>query len=437
MKTKIYLFLFFFVFLSNLAIFAQNPKAHWEKYKDVEQAGFSQKKLTAAKSFYDSLNSSALMIIQNGKVVVAWGEVDRRFILHSARKGILNSLYAIYSENETINLDLTIGELGIQDNEPLSELEKSARIIDLLKVRSGIFHKAAAEPGWVDDYRPERNSVPPDSIWFYNNWDFNVLGTIFEQLTNKSIYQALYEDVAVPLQMQDFRVMDGEYFFETEYSRHPAYHMKMSARDLARYGQLFLQKGAWNDNRLFSEKWVEDSTFPVSKHGGGGKIGRWYGWLWGVSEYYQDYKMYFASGTGNQFLAVFPTEDLIIVNLCNTYQKHKVYDRELLQLFDMILASKSGEPLDAPELIPLESGFRLPGNLYAGKLDHEKYLGDFEIEGKSVAIFELNDQLVLRDYYMKLRLFPVSPTRFFVEDIERFLNVELNGNGKVVRMYYD
>ncbi len=89
-------------------------------------------------------------------------------------------------------------------------------------------------------------------------------------------------DIAIPLQMQDYRIMDGEYYYELEYSIHPAYHMKMSARDLARYGQLFLQNGLWNDKQIFSKKWVDNSTYPVSKHGGGGKIGRWYGWLWGV-----------------------------------------------------------------------------------------------------------------------------------------------------------
>jgi len=124
----------------------------------------------------------------------------------------------------------------------------------LIKVRSGIYHKAAAEPSWVKDYRPKRNSVLPDSLWVYNNWDFNVLGTIFEQLTKTSIYKAFYNDIAIPLQMQDYRIMDGEYYYELEYSIHPAYHMKISARDLARYGQLFFCKMAYGiTNRYFQK----------------------------------------------------------------------------------------------------------------------------------------------------------------------------------------
>ena len=423
------------LFLSN-NVNSQNPKENWEKYKQIEQSGFSKEKLAIAKIYYDSLNSSAFMIIQNGKIVANWGDINRRFILHSVRKGILNSLYGIYSENGTIDLNKTIGEIGITDKDSLSKLEKSAKIIHLLKARSRIYHKAAAESSWVDDYRPERNSVQPDSLWFYNNWDFNVLGTIFEQLTQTSIYEVLYNDIATPLQMQDYRIIDGEYYYELEYSNHPAYHLKMSARDLARYGQLFLQEGLWSDKQIFSKNWVANSTYPTSKHGGGGKIGRWYGWLWNVSEYYQDYKMYYAAGVGGQFLAMFPTEDLILVNLSNTYQKDKLYDREIVKLFDLILASKINKPIDNPELIRLKTSSRIPENLYPQKLNYSKYIGDFTIDGEKVSIIELNGDLILKDYYMKLKLFPISPNRFFVEDVEKYLNVELDKKGFVSKLSY-
>jgi len=422
--------------LNNLA-YSQNPKQNWEKYKHIEQSGFSKEKLAIAKTYYDSLNSSSFLIIQNGKVVADWGDINRRFIVHSARKGILNSLYGVYSENGTIDLNKTIGDIGITDNDSLSELEKSAKIIHLLKARSGIYHKAAAEPSWVDDYRPVRNSVQPDSLWFYNNWDFNALGTIFEQETQISIYEALKKDIAIPLQMEDYRVMDGEYYYELEYSIHPAYHLKMSARDLARYGQLFLQNGKWNGEQIVSKEWVENSTYPTSKHGGGTKIGRWYGWLWNVSENYQDYKMFYAAGVGGQIVAIFPTENLVLVNLSNTYEKNKVYDRELIKLFDLVLASKTVKPIDNPELIELNTSSRIPKNLYQQKLDFWKYIGNFKIDEKTVSIIELNGNLVIKDYYMKLKLYPISPNRLFVEDIEKYLNIEFDEKGFVRELNYD
>jgi hypothetical protein len=66
-KKQLHIALIFLILcLSNSAI-SQNPKENWEKYKHIEQSGFSKEKLAIAKAYYDSLNSSAFLIIQNGK----------------------------------------------------------------------------------------------------------------------------------------------------------------------------------------------------------------------------------------------------------------------------------------------------------------------------------------------------------------------------------
>jgi hypothetical protein len=89
----------------------QNPGPHWQTYKSVEQAGLSPEGLKVAKAFYDSIQSSAFMIVQRGKVVAAWGEVSRRFKVHSIRKSLINSLYGIHIANGTIDTSLTLGQL--------------------------------------------------------------------------------------------------------------------------------------------------------------------------------------------------------------------------------------------------------------------------------------------------------------------------------------
>jgi CubicO group peptidase (beta-lactamase class C family) len=415
----------------------QNPGVHWEQYKFVEQAGFSPEKLRVAKAFYDSLQSSAFMIVQSGRVVAAWGEIGRRFKVHSIRKPLINALYGIYVANGTIDTSLTLGQLHITDKDTLSTLEQSAKIIHLLKARSGVYHPAAAEMDWVKEFRPKRNSHPPDSFWFYNNWDFNVLGAIFEKLSHTSIFKAFYDEIATPLQMEDYRIMDGVYFYEPEISDHPAYHLKMSARDLARYGLLFLQKGRWNDKQILPEQWVEASTYPHSKHGGGTTIGRWYGYLWGVSEYFSKYGMFYASGVGGQFVAVFPTEDLILVNRTNTYLNKQVLDRELTHLFDLILAAKTGTPSFTPELVILESQSRVPAMMSRRQTEHPKYRGRWMIDGRNVSIVEMNGDLVIKDFDHNFRLLPISASQFFVEDIEMYLNVDFDESGLPSGFYYD
>jgi len=53
--------------------------------------------------------------------------------------------------------------------------------------------------------RPERSSPAPGTFWYYNNWDFNALGTIFDQLSGEeSIYTEFEKRIAGPIGMQDY-----------------------------------------------------------------------------------------------------------------------------------------------------------------------------------------------------------------------------------------
>jgi CubicO group peptidase (beta-lactamase class C family) len=94
--------------------------------------------------------------------------------------------------------------LGVDDNVPsLSPVEKRARVIDLLKARSGIYHAALCETPAMKAKKPARGSHPPRSFWSYNNWDFNALGTIYESATHDSIYRSFDEWIARPIAMED------------------------------------------------------------------------------------------------------------------------------------------------------------------------------------------------------------------------------------------
>src|SRR4029434_4997142 len=133
------------------------------------------------------------------------------------------------------------------------------RVIDLLQARSGVYLPAAAEAKEMRDARPARASHAPGTFWYYNNWDFNVLGTIFRQATGEDIFKAIDQRIARPIGMQDYRPKDGVYGLEV-YSVHPAYGFRVSARDLARFGLLYLHRGRWRDKQLIPQSWVEASV---------------------------------------------------------------------------------------------------------------------------------------------------------------------------------
>ncbi len=97
------------------------------------------------------------------------------------RKSLLSALYGIYTPLNHIDLDASIGNLDIDDDPPLTTEEKQATVRMLLEARSGVYHGyVGGTPGMREGW-PKRGSHSPGSYWFYNNWDFNALGTIFEK----------------------------------------------------------------------------------------------------------------------------------------------------------------------------------------------------------------------------------------------------------------
>ena len=190
------------------------PAEHWMRYADPAQAGFDVAKLTEAENTWESLPSAAFMVVVDGAVVVAWGNVERRYMCHSVRKSFMSALYGIYWDQRRIDLNKTMADLGIDDNpDPLLASEKQARILDLLKARSGVFHPAAYA-GRTDS--AERGSKGPGRYFAYNNWDFNTLAFILEQETGDKVFEAFDQYFGKPLQMEDWRGRGGKYTLETE-----------------------------------------------------------------------------------------------------------------------------------------------------------------------------------------------------------------------------
>ena len=170
------------------------------------------------------------MIVHKGRIVVSWGENERMFMTHSIRKSYLSALYGIYEKKGKIQLSSSLADLGIDDIQALSSTEKQATVRDLLTARSGIYLPSAYSPRGMEKNLPARGSRKPGEYWYYNNWDFNTLLTVFEQETGKQIFQEFGKRIAKPLKMEDYHPEDGYYREEPEKSRHPAYLFRMSGR---------------------------------------------------------------------------------------------------------------------------------------------------------------------------------------------------------------
>jgi CubicO group peptidase (beta-lactamase class C family) len=284
-----------------------------------EELGWSRANLDEARKFFDTLPPASLFVVDHGRVIVDWGDSTRKIKISSMRKSLLSALYGIDSANGRFDLDKTLEQLGIDDDPPLAASEKKATVRMLLESKSGVYHSYVAGTPQMRETMPARGSHAPGTFWYYNNWDFNALGSIFEQQLHTSIGAEFRDKIALPTQMQDFLV-DDVYYQRAEpdspayqKSRYPAYQFRLTARDLARLGLLMLQKGDWSGSQVIPAGWVEESTHAYTTDAG--RDGSGYGYLWWVNGFGLPEKSFSGRGAFAKYLVVIPERDLVIVYL--------------------------------------------------------------------------------------------------------------------------
>ncbi|MEO6131780.1 MAG: serine hydrolase [Saprospiraceae bacterium] len=317
------------------------PGKAWEYLKDVSGQGWDMKKLDAVRQFIvDSANTTGMIVVHHGRIVFSFGDIEELSYIASCRKSVLAMLYGPFVENGKINLNETLGQLGIDDINGLLPIEKKATIQNLLNARSGVYHNASY-PGDERAIAPHRGTVDPGSLFLYNNWDFNLAGYIFEKLSGVNIYQAVDSMLVKPLYMEDWDMTKQHKEGDSTRSMYPAYPMWFSTRDMARIGYLMLHDGRWNDQQIISPTWVHTITTPVTTfkdaatYRGISYKNFGYGYLWWIWDQPNDVGVfksaYTAQGAYGQFITVLPALDLVVAHKTNNK-----YERSTTNYYDIL-----------------------------------------------------------------------------------------------------
>ncbi len=321
------------------------------------QAGYNEKKLEELKHFLKDSGSSSMLLMYDGKIFFEWGDINHKHVIHSIRKSMLNSLVGIYNSRGLLPLDSTLKELKIDQLESqLNPIESTATFKMLLESRSGVYLGATAESEWMKSNKPIRGSHNPGEFYYYNNWDFNLVGTIFEKQTGKNIFQAFYEEIAIPIGMMHYKGIatrikspnddlipdtDGFYQYQLSESPFPAYHFRMSTYDMALYGQLFLNNGSWNGQQVIPVEWIKKSTQPISITNE--KYGLAYGMMWSVlipSKNTQRNSFYH-TGNGVHMLGIYPKNKLVMVHRVDTEKSYTFKNDDLYTVIRLMHASRN------------------------------------------------------------------------------------------------
>jgi CubicO group peptidase (beta-lactamase class C family) len=340
------------------------PGIDWAR-ATPDSEGFSATRLEALRAFLKTHQTDAMMIVSRGRVIFEYGDTSLVSKVASVRKSVLDLLFAVEAKK---GLDLgsvtgqTVVQLGLEDKVPFVEPEPHATLEQLMMSRSGIYIPSGNTG--QEKIEPKRGSAYPGTRFFYNNWDFDAAGIAFEKVTHQDIFDAMRDDLAIPLRFQDFdRARQKKNYGTT--TNHFEYATYLSTRDMARLGLFALRSGAWGKTIWGDPGLIQFSTYPTTHfneigdwYWSPGWTGRWgYGilwWAWDAPKYPGDimtgpYQGAFsAMGAGGQYITVFPLNDIVVVHKVNIDQDEtrNVSGPTYMTILDLVLDAKCGSAAD-------------------------------------------------------------------------------------------
>jgi len=294
-----------------------SPCARGEPPEVSELPGVCEERLERA--WREQTAFDAVVIARSGRIVFARGQTSAVSSIASVRKSVVSVLFGMAQARGLVDLDASLGEVGVDDESPLTDRERSATVRELMQSRSGVYLPSIGAPGFWSSRMPERGAYAPGEHFFYNNWDFNALGTVFETKTGLTLDRAMEEWLAQPLGMQTFCASHVDY--ETaRFTEHAMYRIYMSAEDLALFGALVASGGAWNGAQLVPREWIEESTRPSSTRE---ELGAYldephydgFGYMWWTDT---TRGHIWGDGFGGQRLLVDPTHEMVSVGRNHT-----------------------------------------------------------------------------------------------------------------------
>jgi len=150
----------------------------------------------------------------------------------------------------------------------------------------------------------------PGDEFHYNSGGTNVLGAVIEKETGMSLLDFANESLFEPLNVQGglWEKMASGYYFASG-------GLFLRPRELTKIGYLFLNDGYWDDTQIITEEWINGSIAPHIQTDDLIPRSDSYGYQWWIMDFYandQTYECFCAAGWGDQYMFIFPDQEMII-----------------------------------------------------------------------------------------------------------------------------
>jgi CubicO group peptidase (beta-lactamase class C family) len=152
----------------------------------------------------------------------------------------------------------------------------------------------------------------PGSFWNYSTADSHLLSAVLTGATGESAFDYATSHLFAPLGIAGVRWTQDANGINLGGTQ-----VFWRARDMAKFGLLYLNGGVWDDQRIVPAEWIEYVTTPQLADPTIYELA--YGAHWWIVSLPGYPRMYAASGYGGQYIIVAPHLDAVIVTTANSY----------------------------------------------------------------------------------------------------------------------
>jgi CubicO group peptidase (beta-lactamase class C family) len=301
--------------------------------------------IDAADQKVDVMNS--FMLVRHGHVVAEgwWTPYDAksRHELYSLSKSFTSTAVGMAVADGKLSIDDTVMSFFPDDapKEPSANL-KNMRVRDLLCMNTGHQSEPSVTPATKDPWTKVflNHTVPfkPGTHFLYNTPATYMQSAIVQKVTGKTVLEYLKPRLFDPLGIEA-----PTWGTSPQGVSLGGYGLNVRTEDIAKFGQLYLQKGKWGDKQLIPAEWVAMATSKQTSNGSNPKSD------WDQGYGFQFWRSrngaYRGDGAFGQYCVVLPEQDAVIAITSGTKDMQNV----LNLVWDVLLPGLKKEPLPADD----------------------------------------------------------------------------------------
>ena len=322
--------------------------------------------IDACERTFDGGHAGALhgfVIVRHGKVIAegSWKPFDtlnETHMLYSHSKSFTSSAIGFLADEGKVDLDERIvdifsNEVPAQVSENLAQL----RVRDLLTMNAGKKdHLLGDGSDWVRKFLSQDFFRKPGTGFKYDSDSTYMLAAIVEKKSGERMMDYLKRKM-----FDKIGIEKAWTTFSPQGIPCGGWGMNMTTRELARFGQLYLNRGEWNGEQLLSSDWVSLATTRQTWCNGitiqSQTIGSGSDWNqgYGFQFWRCRHGAYRADGASGQYTVVLPEQDAVV----SIHAGLSDMQKELNLIWDYLLPEMKDAPLPADAAAQAELGKRL------------------------------------------------------------------------------